>query len=249
VQSFHEGELAAIGRIHGRQRAVEAVTLAAASGLRTNLDIILGLPGQTDDTFRETLEQAADLRAGHISLYMLDLEEKTPLQVQVARGRIAIPEDDFVATQYLRSIEVLAERGLMQYEVSNFARAGEECRHNLRYWTRGEYYGFGMGAHSFIGERRFANTRAIRQYIASSPNAGDFTETLGADEVRRERLLLGLRRTSGIHYEDFAQLGGEEGSEWMERGLRDGWLRRDGDRIALTPAGFLSSNDFISQLF
>ena len=249
VQSFHDGELAAIGRIHGRQRAIEAVRTSAASGLRTNLDIILGLPGQTDATFRETLEQATDLGAGHISLYMLDLEEKTPLQVQVARGRVEIPEDDFVASQYLRSIEVLQARGLQQYEVSNFARAGEECRHNLRYWTRGEYHGFGMGAHSFLGDRRFANTRDLRRYIASSPDAGDFSETLGPDEIRRERLLLGLRRTSGIHYEDFAQLGGEEGIEWMERGLRDGWLRREGERIALTPTGFLSSNEFISQLF
>jgi oxygen-independent coproporphyrinogen-3 oxidase len=249
VQSFDDGELRAIGRIHDRARAMEAIRLASSSGVRTNLDLILGLPGQTAQSFRETLDVATDLGAGHISLYMLDLEEKTPLQVQVERGRVVLPEDDAVADLYLEAVTRLGERGLEQYEVSNFARPGEECRHNLRYWSRGEYHGFGLGAHSFIGERRFANTRDIRRYIESSPNAGDFSESLGEGEARRETLFLRLRRTSGIHYEDVVRLCGQEGIEWIERGLREGWLRRDEERVAFTPAGFLHSNDFISQLF
>ena len=97
VQSFHDGELAAISRIHDRGRALEAVRAAVASGVRTNLDLMLGLPHQTAESFRATLDTAIDLGAGHLSLYMLDLEEKTPLQVQVARGRVALPEDDLVA--------------------------------------------------------------------------------------------------------------------------------------------------------
>jgi oxygen-independent coproporphyrinogen III oxidase len=250
VQSFHDDELTAISRIHDRQRAIEAVRAAVASGVRTNLDLMLGLPHQTAQSFRETLDTAIDLGAGHLSLYMLDLEEKTPLQVQVSRGRVLLPEDDLVADLYIEAIEHLSALGLAQYEISNFARVGEECRHNLRYWNRGEYYGFGLGAHSFLGGERFANTRDIRRYIQTSPTSRDFSEQLGEGEVRRETIFLQLRRTSGMYYEDLVGLCGQEGMEWIERGLQDGWLRRVGEgRVAFTPIGFLQSNDFISQLF
>ncbi len=192
---------------------------------------------------------AVDLGAGHLSLYMLDLEERTPLQVQVARGRVTLPEDDRVAELYVEAIDRLARAGLHQYEISNFARAGEACAHNLRYWTRGEYLGLGMSAHSFIGSRRFANTRDIRRYIATAPEARDFSEDLGADEIRRETIFLQLRQTSGMCYEELVRICGQEGIEWTERGLEGGWLRSVDGRVAFTPAGFLQSNDFISRLF
>jgi oxygen-independent coproporphyrinogen-3 oxidase len=249
VQSFRDDELRAISRVHDRVRAIDAVRAAVASGMRTNLDLILGLPQQTPESFRETLDLAVSLGAGHLSLYMLDLEEKTPLQVQVERGRVALPEDESVAALYIEAIARLDAQGLQQYEISNFARDGEVCRHNLRYWTRGEYYGFGLAAHSFLGDERFANTRDIRRYIESSPDARDFSETLGEGEARRETLFLQLRRTSGILYEDLVALCGQEGIAWTERGLQDGWLRRVDGRVAFTPHGFLQSNDFISRLF
>lgn len=250
VQSFHDDELRAISRIHDRDRALAAVRTAVASGVRTNLDLMLGLPHQTAESFRATLDTAVDLGAGHLSLYMLDLEERTPLEVQVSRGRVTLPEDELVASLYLETIDRLAARGLAQYEISNFARPGEECRHNLRYWTRGEYLGAGLAAHSFLGGERFANTRDIRRYIESSPAARDFVEQLGDGEVRRERLFLQLRQTSGMCYEELVRLCGQEGIEWTERGLTGGWLRKGSDgRVALTPSGFLQSNDYISQLF
>jgi len=151
VQSFHDAELAAIGRIHDRARAIDAVQLIVASGVRASLDLILGLPQQTAQSFRETLDTAIALGAGHLSLYMLDLEERTPLEVQVARGRVVLPEDDLVADLYVEAVQRLGAAGLRQYEISNFARPGDESRHNLRYWHRAEYHGFGMGAHSFLG--------------------------------------------------------------------------------------------------
>jgi oxygen-independent coproporphyrinogen-3 oxidase len=249
VQSFHDDELTVIGRIHDRQQAIEAVRTVVASGARSNLDLILGLPQQTAESFRETLDTAVDLGAGHLSLYMLDLEERTPLQVQAARGRVTLPEDDLVADLYIETIERLGNAGLRQYEISNFARPGQECRHNLRYWTRDHYYGFGLGAHSFIGNERYANTREIRQYIELSPHARDFAEDLGEGEVRRETIFLQLRQTSGMCYEDLVALSGQEGIAWIERGLQGGWLRRHEERVAFTPSGFLQSNDFISQLF
>jgi oxygen-independent coproporphyrinogen-3 oxidase len=253
VQSFHDAELSAIGRIHDRNRALDAIRTAAASGVRTNLDLMLGLPHQTAASFRETLDTAIDLGAAHLSLYMLDLEERTPLQVQVSRGRVTLPEDDLVADLYLEAVEHLAARGLQQYEISNFARAGEECRHNLRYWTRGEYRGLGLAAHSYTSSagvgQRFANTRDLRRYVETAPAARDFEEVLGEGEVRRETIFLQLRRTTGMCYEALVELCGQEGIEWTERGLQDGWLRRADERVAFTPSGFLQSNELISQLF
>lgn len=249
VQSFHDAELVPLGRLHGREGARQAVASAVAAGLRTNLDLILGLPAQSAASFEETLDIAIESGVGHLSLYMLDLEERTPLAVQVERGRVSIPEDELVADLYLLAIERLRGAGLVQYEISNFARDGERCRHNLRYWEREQYRGFGIGAHSFLGERRFANTANIRHYIDAAGRAVDFAEELGGGERRRERLFLRLRQVSGIHYEDLLRLCGQEGNEWIDRGLRDGWLRREGERVAFTPSGFLLSNEYISQLF
>lgn len=249
VQSFHDAELLPLGRVHGAQRAHEAVALAVSRGMRTSLDLILGLPNQTVASFRETLQTAIDLGVGHISLYMLDLEEGTPLAVQVERGRTALPEEDDVAALYLEAVRTLQEAGLQQYEISNFARPGQESRHNLRYWRREPYHGLGLGAHSFISEQRFANTRDIRRYIADPVHARDFEEQLGDAERRRESLFLQLRQASGIGYADLVRLAGQEGIEWIERGLVDGWLRREGERVAFTPSGFLLSNEHISSLF
>jgi len=249
VQSFHDAELLPLGRVHGAERAREAVELVVASGVRTSLDLILGLPGQTLESFRETLRTAIGLGAGHISLYMLDLEEGTPLAVQVERGRTLLPDEELVADLYLEAVAELGAAGLGQYEISNFARSGEESRHNLRYWRREEYHGFGLGAHSFLREERFANTRDIRRYIADPEHARTFAEELGEGERKREILFLRLRQASGIDYADVERLCGQEGIEWIDRGLRDGWLRREGERVAFTPSGFLLSNEYISQLF
>jgi len=249
VQSFNDDELSPLHRVHTASRAREAIGLAISSGIRVSIDLILGLPQQTPATFESTLEQAIAAGPGHISLYMLDLEERTPLSTLVERGRVTIPEDEIVASLYIRAVERLAHGGFHQYEISNFARPGEECRHNLRYWTGGEYFGLGVGAHSFAESRRFANTRNIRTYIDALGDSVDFSETIGEGEARRERLFLRLRQTSGIHYDELQQLCGQEGREWVERGLRDGWLRQSGEQVAFTPSGFLLSNDFISQLF
>jgi oxygen-independent coproporphyrinogen III oxidase len=249
VQSFVDAELSAISRIHDRARAIDAVRTAVASGARVSLDLMLGLPHQTAASFRETLETAIGLGVGHLSLYMLDLEERTPLEVQVTRGRVVLPDEGLVADLYVEAIERLHAAGLEQYEISNFAKPGEQCIHNLRYWTRGEYLGLGLAAHSFVDGERFANTRDIRKYIQTSPDARDFSEELGPGEVRRETIFLQLRQTSGMCYEDLVALCGQEGIAWTERGLEGGWLRRVGERVAFTPQGFLHSNDYISQLF
>jgi putative oxygen-independent coproporphyrinogen III oxidase len=252
VQSFHDGVLYPLGRGHTSALARQAVRDAVASGVRTSLDLIAGLPQQTAESFRETLATAIDLGANHLSLYMLDLEEGTALQKQVERGRTRLPEDELTSSLYLEAIEQLAAAGLTQYEISNFARPGEECRHNVRYWKREAYYGFGLGAHSFLGEERRANLREIGPYMETLERGEapiDFTEQLTGAERRRELIFLGLRQTSGLDYSQLIEFCGEEGIQWTKQGLESGWLVRRGGSVALTPSGFLFSNEYIAQLF
>ncbi len=247
VQSFNDAELQAIGRIHGAARAREAVRDAVSSGLRTSIDLILGLPDQTADSFRASLDEAIASGVGHLSVYMLDVDEDTALRRRVESGVVRLPDEDSTANLYLDMVSRLRDAGFAQYEISNFARPGEESQHNLRYWRRLQYHGFGIGAHSFIGERRFANTRDIHRYIGGT--TGDFTEDLTDSERRHELVFLRLRQTAGIDYEDLRRLCGEEVVEWIEQGVSEGWLRREGPRVAFTPAGFLVSSELISQLF
>ncbi len=248
VQSFHDDELRAIGRIHGVDRARQAIGNAIDSGLRTSLDLILGLPEQTAESFRASLAEAIASGAGHLSVYMLDLDEETALRRRVESGLVPLPDEDLVADLYLETVDTLHRAGLMQYEISNFARADEESRHNVRYWRRQPYHGFGIGAHSFIGDRRFANTRDIRRYIGGE-FAPEMDETLGDAERRRELLFLRLRQTAGIHYADLLELCGEEAPGWIEHGVSEGWLRCNDSRVAFTPAGFLVSSELLSRLF
>lgn len=248
VQSFHDRELRAIGRVHGAERSSAAMGDAIAAGFRTSLDLILGLPEQTADSYRESLSAAMATGAGHLSVYMLDLDEETALKRRVETGAVRLPDEEMVADLYLETVDTLQREGLLQYEISNFARRGEESQHNLRYWRRQPYFGFGIGAHSFLGERRFANTRDIRRYIAGEI-APEIDETLGDAERRRETLFLRLRQTAGIDYSHLLELGGEEASGWIEDGVREGWLRWDDSRVAFTPAGFLVSSELLSRLF
>jgi putative oxygen-independent coproporphyrinogen III oxidase len=252
VQSFHDRELIPLGRIHGATRALRAVETAVDSGLRVSIDLMLGLPGQTRLTFRETLRIAIDSGVGHISAYMLDLEEGSALVSRLDRDLMTVPDDGETSATYLEMVETLSSAGLAQDEGSNFARPGEVSLHNLRYWERRPYYGFGAGAHSFAGERRTGNVRNVRGYIEAMNRGGPATELvdeLGETELRRELIFLSLRRARGIVYSDLVAWTGEKGGMWIEQGLKYGWLKRGEDRVAFTPEGFLLSNDLLSELF
>lgn len=253
VQSFSDEELYPLGRGHGRAAALDALELLRKDGrFRVSVDLILGLPGQTIASFLRSLEEAMAGGAGHLSLYMLDLEEGSNLRRHVEAGRTQLPEDDLTAAMYEGAVAVCSAAGFTHYEVSNFARPGEECLHNLRYWRREPYLGLGLGAHSFVGRERFANTRDLATYlqlISGSGKAEDFRERISEREEREEYLFLSLRQAQGVHYADLVRLCGREGTAWVERGLEEGWLRRRGDQVAFTPGGFLLSTELIAQLF
>lgn len=249
VQSLSDEELRQTGRKHDAAAAIEALQRVVSTGLRTNADLIVGLPGQSAESFEASLRQVLQTGTEHLSCYLLDLEEGTALASRVRQQVVTLPDEELYERGYRLLVQICAEVGLRQYEVSNFARPGAESRHNLRYWNRRPYLGLGMSAHSFMGRERFANETEIRRYIAGieAGSAESFHETLDSDAERRERLLLGLRRTEGLPESEFLQLASAAAEGWIERGRREGWLRRD--RVAFTTHGFLMSNELIAELF
>jgi oxygen-independent coproporphyrinogen III oxidase len=251
VQSFHDDELGPLGRQHGRDGALHALRVLEASGCRMNVDLIVGLPAQTVSRVGESVDLALDSNSGHLSLYMLDLEPGSALDMRVGAGLLSLPDDSRTAAMYREVVRRVTGRGLRQYEVSNFAIPGEEAIHNRRYWRREPYVGVGLGAHSFDGKRRSANTRDLREYLELMERRGTavtFEETLTEEEVRRERLLLALRQSDGLPLEEFLGLAGEPGPEWIEEGREEGWLEEEPSRVRLTIEGFLVSNELISRL-
>ena len=165
MQSAHDAELSAVGRPHTFAQTCQAVEWARKAKFKNvSLDLIYGLPGQSLESWRETLEAAIALEPEHISGYGLKVEEGTPLCRRVAAGE-TLPDDDFQADAYLMMVELLARRGYEQYEISNFAKPGFASRHNLRYWRMEPYLGFGPGAHSDFGGRRYSFVRDLEGYI------------------------------------------------------------------------------------
>jgi len=252
IQSLHDEELRPLGRLHGRRGALDSLRLAIEAGFRANADLIIGLPGQTRERFVASLEPVLETGVGHISLYVLDLDEDTPLRRRVEKGRCALPDEETVVDLYMEAIERCAAQGLGQYEISNFARPGEESLHNIGYWQRVPYRGLGLGAHSFDGGRRFANVRDIREYVdrfERGESTVEFEETIGETERVEEEIFLSLRQRDGIEVDRLTTLRGDIVGGWIERGLEAGAVELRGSRVAFTPRGFLLSSELIADLF
>lgn len=249
VQSLSDVELRTTGRRHDAASASRALQRIVDAGFRTNADLIIGLPDQTLASFEASLSSVLATGVGHLSCYLLDLEEGTALASRVARRVTTLPEDDLYPVAYARLLEMCGGAGLRQYEISNLARPGDESRHNLRYWTGEPYIGLGMSAHSFDGRDRFANSADLGAYIRGVDAGGAevFRETLDETARLRERLFLGLRRVEGFDEEEFLRLVPAGGPGWIERGRTEGWLH--GGRVAFTTSGFLMSNGLIAELF
>jgi len=252
VQSLHDDELRPLGRLHGREQALRSLRSSVQAGFRTNADLIIGLPGQTRERFVESIEGILETGAGHVSLYVLDLDEDTPLRRRVEKGRTTLPDEDLVVELYLEAISRCKASGLDQYEVSNFARPGEESLHNSSYWTLEPYVGVGLAAHSFDGKRRYANVRDIHEYLACAAQRRspvDFEEVIGPVEAMEEEIFLSLRRREGIEIARLVELRDRAANEWLDRCLTGGLVEERGGRVAFTPRGFLLSSELIAELF
>ncbi|HVN87478.1 MAG TPA: radical SAM family heme chaperone HemW [Candidatus Binatia bacterium] len=218
VQSFQPRHLATLGRIHSGNEAMAAVELARRAGFdNLNLDLIFAVPGQTLDEWESDLRAAIALSPDHISAYNLTFEEGTAFHAMRAKGQLRQAPEEIEVAMFTRTREVLAAAGYAPYEISNFARRGRECRHNLNYWCGGSYLGVGAGAHSFAGTaqpgRRWSNERNPTVYlerVAQYGHARAFEETLALAQARGEFVFLNLRLRSGFRAADFASRFGIE---------------------------------------
>jgi oxygen-independent coproporphyrinogen-3 oxidase len=252
VQSFDDKELALLGRIHTSTEAREAMRLARNAGFTNlNIDLIYGLPGQNLAGWQNTLKQAMGLSPEHISLYALTLEEDAPLFQAIERGELPAPDSDFTADMYELAEHMLGEYGYRHYEISNWARSGFECRHNLVYWQNLPYIGAGVAAHSCIYGHRLANTSDLDIYLnafsSNEPLLYELDEVIGPELQLSETVILGLRLSEGIQTDYIKNHFGIDllkryGSEIEE--LVDAGLVECNDRcISLTPRGRLLGNE------
>ena len=255
MQTLVPRELAAIHRPHTVEQGAAAVMAARQAGIKNlSLDLIYGLPGQTMGTWQYSLEHALALAPEHLSCYGLKVEEGTPLAARVAAGE-ALPDDDTQAELYLWTVRRLRQAGYEQYEISNFAKPGFQSRHNLRYWELRPYLGFGPGAHSDFGGRRYSWVRNLEGYIHGVLEGGELLDSedfIPQRERGNEYLMLRLRTARGVREWEYR---GEYFMDFspIEARLREfaaqGWAEPTGDGgWRLTPSGFLVSNQLIGDL-
>lgn len=254
IQCDDDGILQAIGRPHTYAQAVEAVDKIRRAGLQNlSLDLIYGLPGQTLESWMQTLQNVLQLNPEHISCYGLKVEEGTPLYAY--QDRCHLPDDDSQADMYLAAVEMLKAKGYRHYEISNFAKRDMASRHNLKYWTGGEYLGFGPDASSDFGGRRFSILRDLQGYIDGIQQGGQVLREI-QEIPKRERageyLMLRLRTSAGISRDEYERrylLSFHPLELVMERYCLHNWAMSNGKGgYRLTPEGFLMSNTIISDL-
>jgi oxygen-independent coproporphyrinogen-3 oxidase len=254
VQSFRETELKRLGRLHTADRAVRAVDEARAAGFdNISLDLMMWLPQQSRADWRESVETLVQVGPEHASLYLLELYPNAPLKEEMARSGWSLAPDDDAAEMYLWSLERLDRAGYRQYEISNVSRPGREARHNVKYWTDGEWAAFGCGAHSTIGGVRSRNVAATEDYIrrvAAGAAVVSEERQLTALERLEDALFTGLRMTGGV---DIEMVGGRYGVDvWSRFGPRllpyveAGLLVREGPRLRLTRDGMLLANEIMA---
>jgi len=252
VQSLHDDELQLLGRVHTSAQARAAYEMARQAGFNVNLDLIYAFPGQTLERWRSTLERAIALGPEHLSLYPLSLEEGTPLWGRVERGELRAPDDDLAAEMYLLAQELL--EGYRHYEISNWTRPGYESRHNLTYWRNEGYLGFGAGAHSYYGGRRFWNVAWPEEYIRrlkAGQSATEGEEVIETALEMAETLFMGLRLSEGVEFEGFKRRFGRDLSSLYGPQLGElvisGLLEVNGRGIRLTPRGRLLGNEVFER--
>ena len=250
AQSKQPNLLQLLGRIHNWERVISAVEILREAGFDNyNIDLMFGLPSQTVGDVRETLESALALSPTHLSCYGLIVEERTPIHHDVAMGKLTLPVEEVEREMYELVRQTVAEHDLVQYEISNFAREGYACRHNLGCWTRVPYLGFGCAAHSFFDECRTANPRKLDAYLVGEEPQ---TEEISKKEARFESMMLGLRITCGVKDDDFTRMHGigirEAFGQKLAKPLSAGLVEWHDGALRLTRLGMDLQNSVLVEL-
>ncbi len=245
VQTLDEDGLKFIGRLHDRNSAINAVKMSTKMFENVSVDLLIGVKDMEKEEFLAEIDLLAGLGITHISTYMLQVERGTPLAKMTEREKI-LPDDDECIDVYNATAKRLKQHGFGQYEVSNFAKGGRECRHNQKYWTGEDYIGFGLSAHSYIDGTRWANSGIFAHYYAGKPA---MKEELTKEQRITEHIMLGLRCNSGVNKQYLVTLGYDiekckDLAIFIERGV----IKEEGDRLFLNPEYYGVNNFVIVQL-
>ncbi|AFC32289.1 oxygen-independent coproporphyrinogen III oxidase [Paenibacillus mucilaginosus 3016] len=254
VQSFDNGLLEGIGRIHNTDDVYRSLENARKAGF-TNLsiDLMFGLPGQTPEIMQDTLTKALALDLPHYSIYSLKVEENTLFHTLYQRGELKLPEEEAELEMFLALMERLKSEGYGQYEISNFARPGYESRHNAMYWRNQSYYGLGAGAHGYVHGLRHVNIKGVQPYIDATRKGRPLlsTEEILADEAMEDFMMVGLRMLQGVKRDDFeTQFGVSLESVFgdvLGKLCGKGLLENTGDGYRLSSQGILLGNEVFGE--
>jgi oxygen-independent coproporphyrinogen-3 oxidase len=257
VQSFDPRELEMLGRRHGVEDVRRSVSKIRGSGIdNINIDLIYSLPGQDIKGWSRSLEDAIGLAPAHISLYDLSLEAGTHLYTQVRAGKVALPPESAQVEMYLYAVERLESAGYARYEISNFARPGRECVHNLNYWSAGPYLGLGAGAYSCMSGSRTKNIPDVDGYaraLEAGRGAVIEREELTPGACEREFIMLALRKAAGFGLDGYKERFGRDFTDAqpgkLERLVEAGYMKVERGRAWLTIKGVLASNAVIKEFF
>jgi oxygen-independent coproporphyrinogen-3 oxidase len=252
AQTFDDAELAKLGRSHSVADTLKTFTdLRRAGFTNVSFDLIAGLPGQTLSGWQRNIKQALELFPEHLSFYLLEVHQGTPLAEHIRRGIQPVPDDDLAGVMYQWMLDRASEAGYEHYEISNLCRPGFHSRHNVKYWTAAPYYGFGCSSHSYDGElRRWSNHRDVLKYVETiesglSPVVEE--QQLSQTDVRAEALFLGMRLMRGIDMHAFRESFGvdlrDEYAADLDRFCKAGLVEFEGDLVRLTRNGALLSNE------
>ena len=249
AQTFDDAELKRLGRKHTAADVRETIELLRRAGFgNVSFDLIAGLPGQTLRDWERNLDEALKLQPEHLSLYLLEIHQATPLAEQIRSGRQPLPDEELAAEMYELMLEKVVLKNYRQYEISNFCQPNYESKHNSKYWTLDAVFGFGCSAHSFDGvSTRYSNERDTARYVAMIESDGLAVIEENKIDVASEFVFLGLRLTEGVELNEYEKRFGtnlrEEYGEELKRVEDLGLIEFSGDRFKLTGKGFLFSNE------
>ncbi len=251
LQSIHENEQKILGRIHNFDDFLKTYYLARKSGIKNiNVDLMYGIPEQTMESFGETLRRVTDLSPEHISLYGLILEEETPFYR--IKDKLPLPTEDTECDMYYLAANKLSAAGYSHYEISNYAKEGYECRHNLKYWHCEEYIGVGLSAYSYFDGARFGNSDSIEEYLGGSYAKYSREDKLDKDALAYEYVMLAFRLKEGFSLDEYKVRFDrdflEGRADIIDRFEKVGYLINRNGRIALTESGFYVSNSILTEL-
>ena len=251
MQTIHENERKILGRVHNFQDFKTAYQLVLDAGIENvNVDIMYGIPEQTLESFKKTLETVVVLNPAHISAYGLILEEGT--RFWKSKDRLMFPSEDSECMMYNFACEFLALHGYKHYEISNYAKPSMESRHNLKYWRNQKYIGVGISAYSYFNSKRYGNTSKISEYLSDNSAKYSSGEVIDSESEAYEYVMLGLRLSEGISLSEYKRRFGKDflfgKEEKINAYINTGYIIKTQDRIALTEKGFYVSNAILTEL-